>query len=142
VSRPDPVSGLVAFLAATSAVTDLTGNRIYGGEIAKAAVPQMPRASIVVSPAGGLGAFGGGWQEYGDRRFDVDCYAATEDSSHELYIEAHQALKQMEAHNRAGIRLHWARPAAGGNTGRDPRNDWPVTLSSWQVLASEIAVPA
>lgn len=142
MSRPDPVGALVAFLTATPEVSAITGSRIYGGEVAKSDVATMPRSSVVVSPSGGLGVFGGGYQEYGDRRFDVDCYAATEGSSYALFLEVHHALKQMYAHNRSGVRLHWARPAAGGNTSRDPRTDWPVTLSSWQVLASEIAVPA
>lgn len=138
--RPDPVDGLVAFLNSVPAITALASTRIYGGEVAKGAVSSMPQASIVVSPAGGLGVFGGGYQQYGDRRFDVDCYGASVDSSHGLYLEVHEALKQMQPGNWAGVRLLWARPSAGGNTGKDPRTDWPVTLSSWQVLASEIAV--
>ena len=136
----DPVAGLVALLGTFAPITDLTGSRIYGGEVAKADVASMPRASIVVSPAGGFGAIGKGYQRYGDRRFDVDCYAATEGASYQLYLQVHEALKHFRRGTYAGCDLIWAKPSAGGNTGRDPRTDWPVTLSSWQVLASELAV--
>ena len=140
MSAADPVTALVSFLSGVTAINALVSGRVYGGEVAKAEVTNMPRAAIVVSPAGGLGVFGGAYQEFGDRRFDVDCYAASAGSSYALYLEAHAALKQLSRVKIGDVILHWARPSAGGNVGRDPQTDWPVTLSSWQVLAHELAV--
>lgn len=135
----DPIEALVAFLKADSAVAAILGARVFGGELDRREVQSMPRACAVLSPAGG-GLIGLEYQNYGDLRVDVDCYAATVQGSWTLYRAVYGALKEMKREIFADTLLHWAKPSSRGTTGRDPLTDWPMTISSWQVLAAEVAV--
>lgn len=138
MAAPDPIAALVAFLKADADVAALAGTRVFAGELPRTENTAMPRQAVVLGPAGG-GALGGGYQRYGDGRVDAYCYGATPRESWVLYLAVHVALKQLRREVHSGVLLHWARPSAGGATGRDPETDWPLTLSSWQVLASEVA---
>jgi hypothetical protein len=133
----DPAAALVAFLKADADVTARVGSRVFAGELPAEENDHMPRQAIVVNPAGG-GLIGRGYQDYGDKRFDIDCYGETKRQSHDLYLEVFPALKQLRREVHAGVLLHWARASSDGRAMRDPRTDWPVTISSWQVLASEV----
>jgi len=137
----DPIAGVVAFLEADSAVTALVSTRVFGGELPAAEAESMPRAAIVVTPAGG-GLIGRAYQSYGDTRVALTCYGANRRDSYQVYLAAAAALKQLRHAEHGDCLLMWARASAGGSTTTDPDTDWPVTLASWQVLASEQAVEA
>lgn len=137
---PDPIEALREFLLADAAVDGRVDSRIFAGELPRGQTDAMPREAIVLRPGGG-GAIGNAYQAYGDVRIDVICYGATPHGSWLVYLDAHAALKDLKRKVFAETLLHWARPSAKGSTGRDPVKDWPLTLSSWQVLASEIKVP-
>lgn len=135
----DPIEALVAFLKADSAVAAILSARVFGGELPRRENESMPRACVVLKPAGG-GLIGLEYQSYGDMRVDVDCYAATSQGSWTLYRAVYGALKGMQREVFADTLLHWAKPSSRGTTARDPLTDWPVTISSWQVLVAEVAV--
>lgn len=135
---PDPLTGLIEFLKADTDLAALVSTRVFGAELPRNQVASMPRAAVVVQPAGG-GLMGLEFQSWGDIRVDVDCYGSTAFASWQVYLAAYRALKMMQREVVAGVLLHWAKPSARGNTARDPDTDWPITLSSWQVLVSEIA---
>lgn len=132
------VGAIVAMLKADTALSAAVSSRVYGGELPKAQITDMPRAAVVVSRAGG-GFIGGGYQDYGDLRINVACYADTPRAADIIYGLVHDALKQMRRGVWSETLLHWANVSSEGVTGRDPDTDWPVCLSSWQVLASEVA---
>lgn len=135
----DPIAALVTYLKAQSAITTLAGQRVFGGELPRNETPSMPRAAVVVSPAGG-GLLGLATLKSSDLRVDVDCYGATANQAWTLYLACYEALKALSGEVRSGVLLHWAKPSAKGNLGRASDNlDWPLTLSSWQVFASEEA---
>jgi hypothetical protein len=149
MTPPNPLNGIVAFLRADEAVADRVGTRIYGPDgLPRSSNSSAPTQSlIVVSGAGGLGAFGRGYQDYGDIRIDVACYGKTQAESYEVFLDVRNALKHAnrEVVGESAdeqILIHWARIAADGTTGRDPLTGWPMTLSSWQVLVSEVGIPA
>jgi hypothetical protein len=135
---PDPVTALRDYLLQAPDVQVLTGGRVFGGELPRDEVEEMPRKCILIEPSGSLGAFGRGYQEYGDQRFDVVCYAETPFEAHKLWRVVHPLLKQLTRAVRADCLLHWAAPAGGPMPLRDPDTDWPATWSAWQVLLSEL----
>jgi hypothetical protein len=133
----DPISALVGFLKVQTPVTALGGTRVFGGELPRNENQSMPRTAIVLSPAGG-GLIGLEYQTFGDQRVDVACYGATVKASWDLYLAVHQALKLLKREVYADTLLHWARLSSAGASGRTPDTDWPITISSWQVLAAEV----
>jgi hypothetical protein len=139
VAVADPIEGLVEFLQADAGVSLLVGSRVYGGELPRADVTSMPRTAVVLKPAGG-GLLGTAFQEYGDIRVDVDCWGETPRAAWILYLAVNAALKQLRHEESADVLLRWARPSSRGVSARDPDTDWPVCLSSWQVLAHEVEV--
>jgi hypothetical protein len=148
MAEPNHVNALVAFLRADADVAARVSARVFGPDgVPKSQNTSMPQPAIVVSAAGGLGAIGAAYQDYSDKRVDIACYGRTQAESYSLFLAVRQALKDMQriiVSDQAGQRavLHWARIAADGVTARDPVTEWPMTLSSWQVLTSEVGVPA
>lgn len=141
MSQPSPIRAVVAYLRTRPGVAALAGTRVFTEELPEDQNDLMPRQAVVVSSAGG-GLMGHG-QLYGDRRMDIVCYGPTRAKSRELYEEVRAAMKDLERQRVADspstfVLLHWARISADGNTARDVGTDWPVTGSSWQVLASDI----
>ena len=134
----DPIPAVIALLKADGAVAAATGGRVFGAELPRGEVTSMPRAAVVVNAAGG-GLLGGGYQEYGDIRVDVDCYGTTRATSADVYGAVYDALKHLRREVHATVLLHWARPSAKAVSAVDPDTGWPVTTSSWQLLASEVA---
>ena len=136
---PNLIAALISFLSADTALDFYVAGRIFGEELPESAVAAMPRDCIVVKTSGGAGAFGAGWQEFGDRRVDLRCYGPTPLQANLVSDLAYVALKQMHRSLQGDCLLHWARIAGGPQALRDPDTDWPFALSSWQVLAAEIA---
>lgn len=97
----------------------------------------MPRYAVVLKEAGG-GLIGQAYQDYGDVRLDITCYGATPYQASRLSSAVYSALKHLEREVVSGVLLHWARPSSKSTGARDPDTDWPVSVSSWQVLSAEI----
>lgn len=136
----DPIAALHTVLLADPTVAGLVVDRVYGLELHPDVTDSMPRAAIVLSPAGG-GLLGRGSQQFGDIRVDVTCYGETLYESWLVYLAAYDVLKAIERRKVNGVLLHWARPSSRGDNARDPEKQWPTCYSSWQVLAAEIAAP-
>lgn len=133
----DPVTALVTFLKADAPVAALASTRVFGGELPRGQVAEMPRAAVVLKPAGGPGGYG--YIEFAKVRVDVDCYAATVRDAWTLHLAVRTALKQMRRNVTGGVLLHSADVSADGVTARDPDTDWPVTVSSYLVSVAEVA---
>jgi hypothetical protein len=136
----NPVAGLVAFLKADPIVGELTDGRVFGGELPEAQNMSMPRACVVLKPSGGGGQLGGGYQQFSDRRLDAYCYGPTPRNADELCTAVSVALKQLQRTIQAGTLIHWCRTASGAMSLRDSSTEWPYSLASFQVLASEVAI--
>lgn len=124
------------YLAADAGVAGRVDTRVFGGELPRTENDSMPRAAVVVSRAGG-GLLGTTTTLYGDVRLDVDCYGADPVEADGLYEDVERALKSLGGALYDEVRLLWAKPSAGGVRGRDPDADWPMVISSWQVLAKK-----
>ena len=133
----DPIGALVAWLRAAVPLGELVEGRVYGGELPREQVGAMPRPAVVLRPAGG-GLFGRAYQEVGDVRVDVDCYGSVPLEAWQVYLAAYEALKHLRREVVVGVLLHCATPSSKGVLARDPDTNWPVCLSSYQLLAAEV----
>lgn len=124
------------FLKSDAGVAAIVSARVYAGELPRSEVQSMPKGVVVVNPAGG-GLLGREYQVYADQRVDIDCYGATPYESWKLYRAVRKALKNMQQHVRSQTLLFWAKSSSEGTSTRDPITDWPITISSWQILFSE-----
>lgn len=138
-AAPSPISALVAYLKSDLTITEEVGDRVFGGEIPEDMVSDMPEATIVVKRAGGLDVIGNGWQEYGDIRVDVLCYGVDPFLAEAVNLAVQPVMKQMRRTVEGDCVLHWARRSGGAIPLRDPKTDWPIVVSSWQVLVGELA---
>ncbi|MGH3029273.1 MAG: hypothetical protein ACRDNE_00625 [Gaiellaceae bacterium] len=136
----DPLAAVIRFLKADTAVQARTSGRVFGGELPKTEITSMPRVAVLLRPAGG-GLIGRAYQGYGDKRVDIDCYGSTPNEGWLLHLDVAAALKDLRHEVHADVLLHWARASSDGMTARDPKTDWPLTYSSWQVLISPVPVP-
>lgn len=141
----DPINAVVAFLRADSAVSARVGARVFSEELPESENESMPRQAVVVSSAGG--GLMGKTNNFGDRRVDVACYGATLAQSRQLYnLAVRDALKNKLERKviadsaSTSVLIHWAKISADGVTAKDPGTGWPMTLSSWQVLAAETPI--
>lgn len=141
MAQPSPVRAVVAYLRSVPAVSALAGTRVFAEQLPASESTAMPRAAVVVASAGG--GLMGHAQLYGDRRLAILCYGSSPAKSRDLHEEVRAAMKDLlrrkvSDSNTSAVLLHWARISSDGTTGRESDTDWPVTGSSWQVLASDI----
>jgi len=139
VDLPDPIGALVAVLKADPTVSQLT-DLVFGAELPAAENTAMPQQCVVIKPSGGAQQLGGGYQQFSDQRVDVFCYGETPHAAYTLHTAVRLALKQLQRTSQGKTLLHWCRTAGGPLNLRDPKTEWPYTISSFQVLASEIAL--
>ena len=137
----------IAFIKAQTAVTALVGTHVYGATLPRTLIESgtMPTYAIVVRHAGG-GRLGKGGQLLRDRRLDIDTYGATPQLADDLYEALSDRLRLLGFAGSprfldAGSHtlLHWAIPENDGINVVDPNTTWPLTFSSWQVLASPVS---
>jgi len=138
----DPVAAVIRFLKLDADTTDMASTHIYGGELPDADVESMPRACVVIRmTGGGLLPISSSYVEVNDVRLDAYCYGSTPLQSFRLYRCLAGALKQMTSNTQGRTRLYWAKPAGGPLSLREADTEWPVTLSTWQVMWSERETP-
>ena len=141
--QPDPIEALVEYLKTDTDLTGLVTHNstvsVYGVELDEDETPNMPRQAVVIKPAGG-GAIPVAYQNYGDILVNALCYGATVYEAGQVRRAVHSALKQMTVNVTNNTLLHWARPAGGPVSFRDPDTDWPVQMQAFQVMAAETVV--
>lgn len=133
----DVIAALRTVLLANPAVTALVVDRVGGDDVPAGQVKNMPQSCVLLNPSGGPGG-DEGYNEFGWQRVDVFCHGATLTESWQVYLAVYTALKQMRRQVAANVLLHSAEPVSKGARGTDPVTEWPTTLSSWQILASEV----
>lgn len=139
MTAADPVGALVALLKADAGVSALT-TRVFGQELPAAEVGSMPRLAVVIAASGGAALTAGSYAEHEAQRVDVFCYGATLFQAEGLRRAVHAALKQIRRNGDHGALIHWAQPAGGFATRRDPDADWPMSFSSFQLFYAEQGV--
>jgi hypothetical protein len=135
---PDPFDALADYLRHDAAVYELAAQRVFPRELPATEAASMPRAAIVLTPAGGLS--GHDTVSLQAPRCDVTCYGETPKAAYTLYLTAFAALRALSRKTHANALLNSAVQGGGPLSGRDPDTHWPFVWSSWVVSASTIPV--
>lgn len=136
MTAADPAAALCVYLLAQPAVSTAAAGRVFRPDLPETEIPAMPRACVIVSPAGGYQMFGLSPLPLGDPRLDVLCYGETWLESERLASEVTVALRALRQSVWNGTRLYWARIETGPTPARDPDTNWPGTVVIAQVSHS------
>ena len=133
------LAGLRALLLADAALVARVGNRVYGLEFPRASVATnaMPLDSIVLNPSGGLDARS--YVQITRPRIDVWAYGPTASDAMWTLLAAHDALKYVKNATHGSVRIYGANQISGPVNLREPETEWPLVISSWEVLVNEAA---
>ena len=132
----DILKAVRAFLLADSTITAEVSTRVFALELPKAEAESMPRKCVVLSLAGGSEP-----RDYVRRtwlRLDVWNYGLTPIQTMDVQRVTHYALKELARTKQGDTLLHNAAQSSGPRYFKTPDEDWPVTIESWMVLASEV----
>jgi hypothetical protein len=127
----DPIADIRTLLLADTAVAALVDTRVFGGELPEAESAQMPRAAVVVSPAGGPGR--PKFMKIRHTRVDTICYGATLHDSWALHLAVREALETLA---RSSGSLKAIEMSADAANARDPVKQWPTCYASYRVLST------
>lgn len=131
----DSKAAVIAFLLADADVITQVADRVYGDELTRDESGNILGKSVVVSPSGGSPpSYTQGTLPVEAQRLDLICYGETGFEAEAVRRAVFGALKDIDRTKIAGVLIHWANPAGGVATGRDPDTDWPFKWDSWQVL--------
>ena len=131
----DVVTGLIEILKNDTDVSDLVGERIYGEELTRDEIENMPRKTIAIVSAGG----------YDERkqaptttpRFDVWCYGETKYEASTLGRAVYDAIKAIDRVTIRNMLIHSAGLSAGPRSYRDPGSGWPAMILTVYVTVDE-----
>jgi hypothetical protein len=130
----DPIAALVAILKADPGVAAKAGVRVYGGELPPNQAGARPSKSIVVAPSGGFSLTAGSYAAHDTARVDLFGYGATQAEANQVLAVAAIAMRRIMRKVAANVLVHWAMPAGGAISGRDPALAWPRAFQSFQVF--------
>lgn len=137
----DPTLAIAAYLASLTEVTEAAEDRIFRPELPEGEDKSMPRACVLVRPAGGGILFGRTRLPFKDSRIDIVCYGSTRLEAENLAREVSLALTELGTSTWEGVALRWARISAEPASAIDPNTNWPFALVSTQVMHAS-RVPA
>lgn len=141
MSVPYEMQALRLFLLADPVVAPLVDGRVFANEIPDEEAEFMPRKTVLISSAGSayLSTANSSYQQVDARMKDVRCYGESPYESRRLWDAVNAALKNMRRHLRGDCLLYSAVKIGGPETMREPDDEWPLSFSSYQVLAAEVA---
>lgn len=131
MSAPDIIAELVSLLLDDTTVSDLTDDRVFSGELPETESVAMPRASVVVSPAGGPGRQG--VEKWRRNRVDTICYGPSLGEAWTLHLAVREALETLARRSDAVISIEIS---SDGALARDPVKQWPTAYASYGVLSA------
>lgn len=137
---PDYLRALMEHLKADVDLIPLVGSRVFYPEL-------PPNQSDLVQPAVSLIEAGGlsgatAWQEYGEVRVDIRCWAETPNAARDIWFVVYPSLKQLQRVVQNDTLIHRCSRDGGPITMRDPDTRWPSVWSAWRVLVAEIPIAA
>lgn len=131
MTLPDPIKDIRDLLLATSAVTTIASQRVFGGELPEAEATSMPRAAVVVKPSGGMGRLK--LMKTRMIRVDTICYAATLHDSWALHLAVREALETLARPKGSVKSIEMASEAVNA---RDSVKQWPTCYASYSALTT------
>lgn len=97
----------------------------------------MPRKAVVLREVGGRP--GPDYTRIHSGRVDVHSYGETAEEASKVRYAVHEVLKGLNREVANATLLHRASPEMAAVWLLDPETDWPLFVSSWSLLASEVA---
>lgn len=140
---PEPAdleAGLVTYLKADADLAALLGVRVFGGELPAAETEHMPRKAIVLRASGGVSLTSESHVEHDTQRIDVLAFGETPREAARVLRMAALAMRRLRRSVHGGTLLHWANPASGPSSGREPQTEWPRHFQSFQVMHGLVAI--
>jgi hypothetical protein len=129
----DPTLAIAAYLKAQEPVWEASEERIFRPELPEGEDKKMPRACILVRPAGGGAMSARDYLPFIDSRLDLVCYGSTRLQAENIAREVALALKFLRRSKWKEIVLCWARVSSQPASAIDPNTNWPFALVSTQV---------
>lgn len=129
----DPTLAIAAYLKDQEPVWEAAEERIFRPELPEGEDKLMPRACILVRPAGGGAMSARDFLPLIDSRLDLICYGSTRLQAENIAREVAAALKDLRGSSWEGIPVRWARVSAQPASAIDPNTNWPFALVSTQV---------
>lgn len=136
----DPAAGLIAFLKADADTAALVEDRIFAAELPEEETAGRVRKALVIRASGGIQLLAGTFVNHETARFDVFAFGETPREAARVLSTAALALRQLRGSVHAGCLLHWANPASGPISGREPVTEWPRQFQSFQVMHGLVAI--
>lgn len=140
MSAADPEAALVAYLKADADLVALVAAYVFAGELPANITKLMPRKALVLRASGGVSLTGDSFVEHDTGRFDLFAFGETPKEASLVMRTAELAMKRLRRSVHANTLLHWAKPAGGGISGREPQTEWPRQFQSFQLFYALEAV--
>lgn len=113
--------------------------RIYGDEMPKEEADFQPRKCLVLRHVPNVQPIGG-FLELQNTGFDAFTYGYSPKEARDLYGVLVQALKYADRQLIGNTLLHSYSQRMAPRAMREPKEQWPFVLSSWNCLSSENTV--
>lgn len=131
----DILEAMIEILKADSGVIVLVNDRVYGEELPREEIVNMPRKNVVLVSAGGIEKTK--TDTLVNRRFDVWCYGETMYEAAALDSVVFDAIKKINRIVICDTLIHSAGLSGGPTKFRDPDSGWPAMIRSINVNADE-----
>ena len=126
----DPIGAIIAYLKTKSAVTNLTSTRIFGQELPRSEVSNMPRRCLVVSSAGGvLGHIEATTMR--QVRVDIRCYGESPKQAMDLHITTDTTLSDLNGEASGNTYIYSVVQEPAPLALRDPDLDFAYVQSPY-----------
>ena len=126
----DPIGAIIAYLKTKSAVTDLTSTRIFGQELPRSEVSNMPRRCIVESSAGCvLGHIEATTMR--QVRVDIRCYGESPKQAIDLHITTDTTLSDLNGEASGNTYIYSVFQETAPLSLRDPDLDFAYVQSPY-----------
>lgn len=137
MSEPNLIGALVALLKDDVGVAALVDTRVFGAELPRDQVEDMPRKGVIVRLSGGVTPVGG-YVEVTAERVDAISWGATPYEADTVSLAVRGALKRVRRQvvdvDGTGVLIHSAEEAGGRLSIRDQETNWPAITQAFQVL--------
>ena len=132
----DTLAAAILLLKADVEVALLVNTRVFGEELPPEEAADMPRAAVLLRTSSNAAGIGG-YSRLEVNGIDAYCFGETPAQAEEVRRAVHEAFKQARRAVVEETLLHSFDQIGSPRADRDPDTQWPYSLSSWRMLASE-----
>lgn len=136
MAMPDPLVAVITLMKADAGIIAQVGTRVFGEELPRSEVPNMPRKAVSLHSNGGR--YGNDDLKVSPYRINTHCYGATVYESKQVDLAVYEFFKNLKRRGiAAGGGILLANAETGPFTLRDPDTTWPYVLTTYRCLVTE-----